>query len=156
MAGGPDGDAGVSLVRLLLLTGIGLITGVVNTVAGGGSLLSFPALLALGYSPLIANVTNTVGVFPSSVGGLAALPRRQWPPLLAVLAISVYGGYFGVAAVAFVLLGPVVWSVALVLGGSTVLGGMLGAVVARRLSDRVLRLAVVLTGLGAAVYSAIR
>jgi uncharacterized membrane protein YfcA len=282
----------VSAVRLLLLSGIGLTTGVLNTVAGGGSLLSFPALLALGYPPLIANVTNTVGVFPSSVGGavgyrrelegqarrwllLAAvctvgsllgawlllvlpestfeaavpvligvasllvlvqpwlarsLPRlrrarartgsgpgaqatpgtqaapgaqatpgaapptplwRQWPLLLTVLAISVYGGYFGaamgvlligvlglflggslqrtnalknsltatvngVAAVAFLFLGPVVWSVALVLGVSTVLGGMAGALIARRLSDRALRLAVVLIGLGAAVYSAIR
>lgn len=256
----------MSAVRLLLLTGVGLITGVLNTVAGGGSLLSFPALLALGYPPLVANVTNTVGVFPSSVGGaigyhrelrgqagrwllLAAvctagsllgawlllvlpastfeaavpaliasasllvlvqpwltrtLPRlggaggraavslwRRWPLLLAVLAISIYGGYFGaamgvlligvlglflrdslqrinalknsltavvngVAAVAFMFLGPVVWSAALVLGVSTVLGGGLGALIARRLSDRALRLAVVLVGLAAAVYSAVR
>src|SRR6266496_4462968 len=52
------GDAGVSPLRLLLLGGVGLVTGAINTVAGGGSLLSFPALLALGYSPLVANVTN--------------------------------------------------------------------------------------------------
>ncbi len=62
----------------------------------------------------------------------------------------------GVAAVAFALFGPVVWSAALVLGASTALGGTLGAVIARRLSDRGLRLAVVAIGLGAAAYSALR
>jgi hypothetical protein len=62
----------------------------------------------------------------------------------------------GIAAVAFMFLGPVVWSVALVLGVSTVLGGVSGALIARRLSDRALRLAVVLVGLAAAVYSAVR
>jgi uncharacterized membrane protein YfcA len=275
----------VSPLRLLLLGGVGLVTGVINTVAGGGSLLSFPALLALGYSPLVANVTNTIGVFPSSAGGSvgyrrelvgqarswmllaaictvgsligawlllvlpassfeAAVPvliataavltlvqpwlarrmpgpnrnrpvtvgagapaagvpaasepapepaplNRRWGLPLIVLLISVYGGYFGaamgvlfiavlglflhetlqrvnalktsltavvngVAAVAFAFLGPVVWSAAVVLAGTTMVGGMLGAVVARRLSDRALRWAVVVIGLAAAVYSAVR
>jgi uncharacterized membrane protein YfcA len=62
----------------------------------------------------------------------------------------------GVAAVVFAFLGPVVWSAALVLAGSTMVGGLLGAVIARRLSDRALRLAVVVIGLAAAVYSAVR
>ncbi len=275
----------MSPLRLLLLGGVGLVTGVINTVAGGGSLLSFPALLALGYSPLVANVTNTIGVFPSSAGGSvgyrrelvgqarswmllaaictvgsligawlllvlpassfeAAVPvliataavltlvqpwlarrmpgpnrnrpvavgagapaagapaasepapepaplNRRWGLPLIVLLISVYGGYFGaamgvlfiavlglflhetlqrvnalktsltavvngVAAVAFAFLGPVVWSAAVVLAGTTMVGGMLGAVVARRLSDRALRWAVVVIGLAAAVYSAVR
>jgi uncharacterized membrane protein YfcA len=317
----------VSPLRLLLLGGVGLVTGAINTVAGGGSLLSFPALLALGYSPLVANVTNTLGVVPSSAGGVlgyrrelagqarnwvllaavctvggllgawlllvlpassfeAAVPAliataalltlaqpwlarrmdgqsrqrplavpaaaapgpgtrppgprtkaagpgtrppgagtlapgepppgtlapgtpapgsgtlepeepdrtplyKRWPLLLAVLLISVYGGYFGaaigvlliavlglflrdtlqrtnalktslavvvngMASVAFALFGPVVWSVAAVLAVTTMVGGMLGAAIARRLSDRALRLAVVAIGLGAAVYSAVR
>src|SRR6266542_3918402 len=60
----------------------------------------------------------------------------------------------GVAAVAFAFLGPVVWSAAVVLAGTTMVGGMLGAVVARRLSDRALRWAVVVIGLAAAVASA--
>jgi uncharacterized protein len=314
----------VSPLRALLLGAIGLVTGVINTVAGGGSLLSFPALLALGYSPLVANVTNTAGVFASSAGGAlgyrrelagqvrtwvplaivctiggligaallltlpassfeaavpvliataalltlvqpwlakrlrgrgvgeppevriaapvapvpggagvpegvavpedagrrlaggqvgpapqtaaaaaanaaepeaeeqAAVPLlRRWPLLLGVLLISIYGGYFGaaigvlliavlglflpntlqrnnalktslavvvntVAAVLFGFAGPVVWSAAAVLAVTTVVGGALGAVIARRLSDRALRLAVVAIGLSAAVYSAIR
>src|SRR6266540_1887294 len=185
------GDAGVSPLRLLLLGGVGLVTGAVNTVAGGGSLLSFPALLALGYSPLAANVTNTIGVFPSSAGGSVGYRRelvgqaRSWVLLAAICTVgSLIGAWLllvlpassfeaavpvliataavltavvnGVAAVAFAFLGPVVWSAALVLAGTTMVGGMLGAVVARRLSDRALRLAVVAIGFAAAVYSAVR
>lgn len=55
-----------------LLTGAGLVAGAVNAAAGGGSLLSFPALLAVGHSPLVANVTNTVGLLPGYVGGIVA------------------------------------------------------------------------------------
>jgi uncharacterized protein len=52
---------------LLLLAGFG--AGSVNAVAGGGSLISFPALLAVGYSPVTANVTNSIAVLPGYAGG---------------------------------------------------------------------------------------
>jgi uncharacterized protein len=52
-----------------VLSAAGALAGAVNTVAGGGSLISFPALLALGYSPLTANVTNAVATVPGYVGG---------------------------------------------------------------------------------------
>ncbi|HZD70427.1 MAG TPA: sulfite exporter TauE/SafE family protein, partial [Actinomycetes bacterium] len=90
----------MSVLRLLLLGGVGLVTGAINSVAGGGSLLSFPALLALGYSPLVANVTNTVGVFPSSAGGSLGYRRelagqsRKWMLLAAICtAGSVLGAW---------------------------------------------------------------
>ncbi|HZD37238.1 MAG TPA: sulfite exporter TauE/SafE family protein, partial [Actinomycetes bacterium] len=90
----------MSVLRLLLLGGVGLVTGAINSVAGGGSLLSFPALLALGYSPLVANVTNTVGVFPTSAGGSLGYRRelagqaRKWLLLAAVCtAGSVLGAW---------------------------------------------------------------
>jgi len=90
----------VSALRLLLLGGVGLVTGAVNTVAGGGSLLSFPTLLALGYSPLVANVTNTVGVLPSSAGGAFGYRRelvgqgRHWVLLAAISTVgSVLGAW---------------------------------------------------------------
>ena len=54
---------------LLVLAGCG--AGFVNGVAGGGSLISFPALLAVGYSPLTANVTSTIGIWPGYLGGVA-------------------------------------------------------------------------------------
>lgn len=59
-----------------LLSGAGLLAGAVNAAAGGGSLLSFPALLAVGHSPLVANVTNTVGLLPGYVGGTLAYRRE--------------------------------------------------------------------------------
>ncbi len=59
-----------------LLAGAGLLAGAVNAAAGGGSLLSFPALLAVGHSPLVANVTNTVGLLPGYVGGTLAYRRE--------------------------------------------------------------------------------
>jgi uncharacterized membrane protein YfcA len=50
-----------------LLAAAGLTTGAINAVAGGGSLVSFPALLATGLSPLTANVTNLVATLPGYV-----------------------------------------------------------------------------------------
>ena len=56
----------------MLLGGAGLLAGGVNAVAGGGSLISFPALLAVGYPSVPANVTNNVALLPGYVGGTLA------------------------------------------------------------------------------------
>ncbi|MEV0247778.1 sulfite exporter TauE/SafE family protein [Nocardia sp. NPDC050712] len=61
-------------LTLLLLAGVG--AGLCNAVAGGGSLLSFPVLLALGLGPVPATVTNAVAVWPGYLGGAAALRKR--------------------------------------------------------------------------------
>jgi hypothetical protein len=58
--------------RLLLVAGAALIAGAVNAVAGGGTLVSFPALLLLGFPALTANVTNTIGLLPGYAGGSVA------------------------------------------------------------------------------------
>jgi uncharacterized membrane protein YfcA len=47
----------------------GMASGFLNVVAGGGTLIVFPTLVALGLSPLVANVTAAVGVFPGSLAG---------------------------------------------------------------------------------------
>jgi hypothetical protein len=52
-----------------LLAVAGVAAGVVNAVAGGGSLISFPALVAVGYPTVSANVTNTVALWPGYIGG---------------------------------------------------------------------------------------
>jgi uncharacterized membrane protein YfcA len=239
-----------ALVFLLLA---GLVAGAVNAVAGGGSLLVFPALLAVGFPPLAANVTNSVAQWPgylgqvvgsrdelrgqrrrmllTSVAGiagsaigcalllvlpgavfdavvpalvllasavLALQPRiRRWigtpdpgapdrlPALLtAVFLAAIYGGYFGgalgviliaalslcahdrlvrlnalkgllslviatVTVVIFAVGAPVDWTAVALLAPSTLVGGFLGAKVARRLPENVLRWCVV--GLGVAV-----
>ncbi len=54
----------------------GLLAGAVNSVAGGGSLISFPALLAVGYPGVTANMTNTVALWPGYVGSSVAYRRE--------------------------------------------------------------------------------
>lgn len=54
---------------LLIALVVGLASGFLNVVAGGGTLIVFPTLVALGLSPLVANVTAAVGVFPGSLAG---------------------------------------------------------------------------------------
>src|SRR5215204_234755 len=63
-------------LQLALLGGAGLLAGAVNAVAGGGSLISFPALLAVGYPSVQANVTNNVALLPGYVGGTLAYRRE--------------------------------------------------------------------------------
>jgi uncharacterized membrane protein YfcA len=55
--------------RYLLIALAGAGAGFVNTVVGSGTLITFPTLLALGYSPLVANVSNTLGLVPGSASG---------------------------------------------------------------------------------------
>ncbi len=58
--------------RLAVVAAAALLAGAVNAIAGGGTLLSFPALLLLGFPALTANVTNTVGLLPGYAGGSIA------------------------------------------------------------------------------------
>ncbi len=66
--------SGTALVGAALA---GVAAGLVNALAGGGSLISFPALTALGLPPLIANLTNTVALTPGYLGAAWA-QRRDW------------------------------------------------------------------------------
>ena len=73
-----------------------LIAGVMNAMAGGGSFLSFPAMLAVGVLPIQANATNTVALWPGQLTSVAALRgdlRRDLLPV--VFAASVLGGVSG-------------------------------------------------------------
>jgi uncharacterized membrane protein YfcA len=243
----------MSLRDALLVIAGGLIAGAANTVAGGGSLLSFPLLVALGLPPLDANVTNTVGIAPAALGGVIGMQRelrgqrarllsllpitvvgatagaalllttpaqafnrvvpililvacivlllqhrltallerahtgRTWVLRGGMLLTAVYGGYFGaavsivvlallavtvddtlhrlnaakvplagtmnlVSGIAFALFAPVHWAYALVLAPSTLVGGRIGAVAARRIPAQPLRYAVIALGLAAAAW----
>jgi len=59
----------VSLPECLLVLVAGVFAGTINTVVGSGTLVTFPVLLAVGYSPVVANVSNTLGLVPGSVSG---------------------------------------------------------------------------------------
>lgn len=72
----------------------------INSVAGGGTLVTFPAIVALGLSPLAANVTSTVGLWPGAVGsmwGYRGQLRGHTPWIAALTIPSLLGG--GVGAV---------------------------------------------------------
>ena len=81
-----------------MLFGAGLAGGVVTAIVGGASLITFPALLAVGLPPILANASNTVAMTPGNLmAGLADLERRpRWDPsLLALLLVCVGGSVAG-------------------------------------------------------------
>ncbi len=76
----------------------GVVAGTINTVAGSGTLFTFPVLLAFGYPPVIANVSNTVGLVPGSVSGALGYRRElsgQGARLARLSAASLTGGVIG-------------------------------------------------------------
>ena len=88
----------LSPVELLLLFGAGLGAGVINALAGGGSIFTFPVLIALGVSPVAANITNTVAICPGYVGGVLAQRRDlagQGRRFLVLLPVTAAGGVLG-------------------------------------------------------------
>lgn len=240
--------------QIALILGAGFAAGLINAIVGSGTLLTFPVLLAVGYSPVVANVSNTVGMAVGNVSGvygyrrelagqgrrilelgvpaalgsitgavlLLALPESvfhrvvpalilfavglvlvqprlsrtlavhrehrasRWALLTGIFLTGVYGGYFGagqgvmlialmgvfldeplqrlnglrnalaavnngVAAVLFAFVGHVAWPAALMLAGSSLVGGQVGAAVGRRLPANALRGVMVFAGLAAVV-----
>ena len=250
----------LSVEAIVLLAAAGLLAGALNAAAGGGSLISFPALIAVGYPPLTANVTNNVAVAPGYVTGATGYgrePRGQGHRILALAMASaagslvgvglilvssrsafesivpflvlaacvllafqpaitrrleersgdrdrpgigvlagqalaaVYGGYFSaalgvvvlavlglafddtlqrlnalkavlqlligiVSAVGFALVTSVAWTAVAVVAPASVVGGEVGARLARRVSDRALRVGIVTYGVACAVWLFVR
>lgn len=80
----------------LWLVAASFIAGWINAMAGGGSFISFPAMLAIGVPPIQANATNTVALWPGQVTSVWALRTDLRRDLLAVvLSASVLGGVGG-------------------------------------------------------------
>ena len=63
---------GVDSIGYVAAAGAALVGGVMNAVVGGGTLVTFPALLALGLPPVSANITNTVALCPGYLSGAMA------------------------------------------------------------------------------------
>ena len=59
----------LTIVQLLLIAGTGIAGGAVNALAGGGTLITFPMLTAVGIPPVAASITNTVALSPGYLGG---------------------------------------------------------------------------------------
>jgi uncharacterized membrane protein YfcA len=250
----------LSVWYIVLLAVAGFVAGAINAAAGGGSLVSFPALIAVGHPSLTANITNNVAVAPGYIGGargyrhelrgqrrrivplaivstvgsligvglLLVSPQKAFEsivPFLVLVAcaliaaqpvmarwtgrrlgagdrpgigalagqalVAVYGGYFsaalGVAVLAllgifledtlqrlnalkallqlligvvsafgFALLAEVDWIAVAIIGPASVVGGEIGARLAQRVSDRVLRVGIVAYGIAAAIWLFLR
>jgi uncharacterized membrane protein YfcA len=250
----------LSAWSIALLAGAGFVAGAINAAAGGGSLVSFPALIAVGYPSLTANVTNNVAVSPGYISGaigyrrglrgqrrrivplaiasvvgsligvglllassqkafegivpflilaacalLAAQPAiTRWTgkrlgtgdrPGIGALAgqmlVAAYGGYFSaalgvailallgiffedtlqrlnalkallqlligvVSALGLALLMPVDWLAVAIIAPASVAGGEVGARLAQRVSDRVLRVGIIAYGVAAAIWLLVR
>jgi uncharacterized membrane protein YfcA len=128
----------LSVAEVVCIALAGLAAGTINTVVGSGTLITFPVLLAFGYAPVTANVTNTVGLVPGSVSGALGYRRElsgQAPRAVRLGAMSVLGGITGailllvLPASAFKAIVPVFIALALVL---TVLQPRINAWLARR------------------------
>lgn len=95
--------AGFSLMTMLLILLAGIGAGFVGYAVGASSLVSYPALLALGIPPVLANASNTVGVIGTGIGGvLGARKELRGQRLRSITYVSI-GAVGGVAGAALLL-----------------------------------------------------
>ena len=160
----------------LLLAVAAFAAGVHNAIAGGGSFLTFPALVFAGVPPIAANATSALAVSPGYLGStmgfaaeLKALPRAR---LRQEMLIAAAGGVAGAllllvtpakvfagivpwlllfATAAFVVAGAIAWRHGLLMMATATAGGFLGARWARRLPVAWVRALVIATGLAMSV-----
>ena len=114
----------MSLGEIVAIAAAGLAAGAINTLVGSGTLITFPVLLAFGYAPVTANVSNTIGLVPGSVSGAIGYRRElagQRRRALRFGAMSLAGGITGAVlllvlpASAFKAIVPVFIAIALLL-----------------------------------------
>jgi uncharacterized protein len=76
-----------------------VVAGAINSVAGGGSFISFPSLLFIGIPPVNANATNTVALWPGQVASIGAyrgeLRKLPWRSVTPLLLTGILGGILG-------------------------------------------------------------
>jgi hypothetical protein len=90
----------MDMMEALVIAAAAFAAGLINSIAGGGTLLSFPALIWIGRDPILANATSTVALWPASLAGVYGFRRelkggRRW--LIAFGAPSLVGGVLGAA-----------------------------------------------------------
>src|SRR5438105_5345710 len=88
----------VTLLHGLAMFAAAFVGGMMNSIAGGGTLLTFPLLIWLGLDPKVANATSTVALWPGLFGGVFGYRREMSDSSLILMrlgAVSVIGGGFG-------------------------------------------------------------
>jgi uncharacterized protein len=133
----------VHLTEALAIFAVGGAAGAVNAVVGSGSLITFPTLLAFGFPPVVANVSNNIGLVPGNVSGAVGYRRElagQRGRLVKLGAFAAAGSLGGAAALlmlpssAFEVIVPVLILLACVL---VLVQPWLGTrIAARRAQDR--------------------
>lgn len=131
----------MSAGEIVAIAFAGLAAGTINTVVGSGTLITFPVLLAFGYAPVTANVSNTIGLVPGSASGAFGYRRElvgQRSRALRLGTMSVAGGITGAVLLlvlpssAFKAIVPVFIAIALIL---TLLQPRIAALLAKREID---------------------
>lgn len=88
----------VNILHTVVLFFAAMIAGALNSVAGGGTFISYPALLAVGVPSIPANATNTVALAPGAIASVGAYRRElaeQWPLVRLLAGVSLLGGLVG-------------------------------------------------------------
>jgi uncharacterized protein len=87
------------MLRYLILAVSGLLAGVINSVAGGGSFLTFPAMVFTGIPSIVANASSTMALIPGSLAASWAYRREikelEGFPFRPLIAVSLLGGALG-------------------------------------------------------------
>ena len=97
---------GVTVLEVLALIAAGAVAGVVSTVVGLASVVSYPALLAIGLPPLAANMTNTVALLFTGVGAAAGSRPELAGQGARVRRLGIFAGLGGAAGAALLLITP--------------------------------------------------
>src|SRR2546427_10333885 len=88
----------MTLIKALSMIAAAFAAGVINSIAGGGTLITFPVLIWLGLDPKVANATSTVALWPGLLGGVLGYRREMNDSSMILIrlgVISVIGGGVG-------------------------------------------------------------
>jgi uncharacterized membrane protein YfcA len=146
-----------SALQLLAIAAISAVAGTMNAIAGGGTLLTFPALIGLGIPPLAFQTLISIygGYFGAGVGilMLAGLGFMGHTNIHRMNGLKNWGGLCmnAVAAVAFAASGLVIWPVALTMAAGSFGGGYVGSRVAQRVGQRVVRITIATIGISSGI-----
>ncbi len=93
----------MSVTDSFIITAAAVVAGLINSIAGGGTLISFPALLWIGRDPIMANATNSAALWPGSFAGMVGF-RRELASVQRWLLLLVIPSFAGAAVGAVLLL----------------------------------------------------
>jgi uncharacterized membrane protein YfcA len=90
----------------LAIFAAGVAAGAINAVVGSGTLITFPVLIALGYQPLIANVSNNIGLVPGAVAGVFGYRRELEGQRSRAIRLGIFSAAGGIVGATLLLVLP--------------------------------------------------